>query len=112
MIYVPEKDSYKCYVVQSEGTIRAYESVPSGDSTINYRDYYVNSSYLYKDGSQSFGGYYTTYPTCIDDSELTSNIYYRNDFDKICIILFVVLFVVYYIIRKFIRSFFFGLRYA
>ena len=52
MIYVPSKEDFACYVVQSEGIIRAYSQVPSNNRTINYRDYYINSSYIYKDGTQ------------------------------------------------------------
>lgn len=85
MIYVPEKDSYQCYVVQSEGVIRAYETVPTNNSNILYRDYYISSNYIYKDGFQSFGNY-ATLPVCLDMNEITSDFYYRNDFDSILII--------------------------
>lgn len=84
MIYVPDT-SYACYVVQSEEVIRAYSHTPSYNSTVNYRDYYFNANYLYKDGSQSFGNY-STLPVCLDKSSLTSDFYYRNDLDSILII--------------------------
>ena len=54
MIYVPDLINYKCYVVQSEGVLRGYEEVPTNNSTINYRDFYINSNYMYRDGSQTF----------------------------------------------------------
>lgn len=84
MIYVPDLN-YKCYVVQSEGVIRAYEEIPQYNTEINYRDYYINSSYIYKDGYQSFGSY-STIPTCLDTSVLTNDFYYRLDLDSILII--------------------------
>ena len=84
MIYVPDLN-YKCYVVQSEGVIRAYEETPQYNTDINYRDYYINSSYIYKDGYQSFGTY-STIPTCLDTSVLTNDFYYRLDLDSILII--------------------------
>lgn len=84
MIYVPDLN-YKCYVVQSEGVIRAYEEIPQYNTDINYRDYYINSSYIYKDGYQSFGTY-STIPTCLDTSVLTNDFYYRLDLDSILII--------------------------
>lgn len=84
MIYVPDLN-YKCYIVQSEGVIRAYEEKPQYNTDINYRDYYINSSYIYKDGVQSFGTY-STIPTCLDSSVLTNDFYYRLDLDSILII--------------------------
>lgn len=84
MIYVPDLN-YKCYVVQSEGVIRAYEETPQYNTEINYRDYYINSSYIYKDGRQSFGSY-SSIPTCLNTSVLTNDFYYRLDLDSILII--------------------------
>ena len=85
MIYVPELENYKCYVVQSEGVIRGYEEIPTNNATINYRDYYINSDYIYRDGSQTFNSY-TTIPTCLSSDTLTNEVYYRTDFDSILII--------------------------
>ena len=85
MIYVPSKEDFACYVVQSEGIIRAYKETPSNNRTINYRDYYINSSYIYKDGTQQFNQY-TTLPTCLNSLDLTSDVYYRLDLDKILVI--------------------------
>lgn len=85
MIYVPEKENYACYVVRSEEVIRAYEDIPRNNTEVNYRDYYYNSNYLYNDGVQSFSQY-TTLPTCLDNNNVTSDYYYRNDFADILII--------------------------
>ncbi len=90
MIYVPDLN-YKCYVVQSEGVIRAYEEAPHTNSVVNYRDYYLNSNYIYRDGSQNFGSYATT-PVCLSTDKLTDSPYYRNDFDSILII-FLIMFI-------------------
>ena len=73
MIYFPDLKNYKCFIVQSEGVIRAYEEIPQNNKIINYRDYYINSSYIYRDSSQSFGQY-SNLLTCLDNSVLT--IYY------------------------------------
>lgn len=104
MIYVPDT-SYACYVVQSEEVIRAYSQVPSYNSNVSYRDYYFNANYLYKDGTQSFGNY-ATLPVCLNKSSLTSDFYYRNDFDSILII-FVIMAVIgiYMPIKIFFRLF-------
>lgn len=95
MIYVPDL-TYKCFVVQSEGVIRAYEKVPSNNQEVNYRDYYINSNYIYRDGTQSFGTYYST-PTCLSSSVLSDSVYYRNDFDKILIIFLIMSIFCFYI---------------
>lgn len=84
-IYVPDINSYACYYVYSSDVIRAYEEIPQNNKTINYRDYYINSDYIYKDGYTNFSSY-ATLPVCLDKSNLTSDYYYRNDFDKILII--------------------------
>ena len=104
MIYVPDSN-YACYVVQSEGVIRAYEQTPQNNSSIDYRDYYIWSNYIYKDGSQSCSQY-TTLPICLDSSVITDNYHYRNDFDSILIIFFIMSIFCFYIpIRVFSRLF-------
>ena len=105
MIYVPELKNYECYVVQSEGIIRAYKTKPKNDSNINYRDYYINSNYIYRDGSQSFSTY-TTLPNCLSNSALTDDVYYRNDFDKILIIFLIMCIFCFYIPFKVIMRLF------
>ena len=88
MIYVPDLENYECFVVRDETTIRAYEEVPTRNSEVDYRDYYYNSNYIYQDGTQTFGNY-STLPVCLSSSVLTSEVYYRNDFDRILIILII-----------------------
>lgn len=85
MIYVPDKENYKCFVVRSEEVIRAYEEIPTNNREINYRDYYYNSNYLYNDGTQSFSQY-TTIPVCLSNDIITTDVYYRQDIDSILII--------------------------
>lgn len=105
MIYVPDITNYQCFVVQSSDIIRAYEQVPNYNTTVNYRDYYIKSNYIFKDGSQSFGNYsYTTLPVCLDNSTLTTSYYYRNDFDSILIIFLIMCIFCFYIpLKIFVR---------
>lgn len=106
MIYVPDTN-YKCYVLVDKDTIRAYETMPYNPGYnqqiyINYRDYYINSHYLYKDGVQQFGSY-TTLPICLDSNLITDNYYHRNDFTDILIIFTIILgiiFLLFYINLK------------
>lgn len=111
MIYVPEKNENKCYVVQSEGVIRAYEYRPYNNANVSYRDYYIDSGYIYRDGQQQFSSY-STIPVCLDNNELTSGYLYRNDIDKIFIVFFIILFICYFILKKIIRVFFHGFRWC
>lgn len=115
LIYVPD-ERYNCYFLTNKDTIRAYETVPYNPGynqqiEIKYRDYYINSHYLYTDGVQNFGNY-STIPICLDTEKLTTNIYYRNDFDSIMIILFIFLFIIYFILKKIVRVFFHGFRWC
>lgn len=89
MIYVPDLQNYKCYVVLNSTTLRAYKQIPRNNSTIDYRDYYYTSNYLYQDGSQTFSNY-STLPVCLSNDVLTTDVYYRNDFDSILIIFFII----------------------
>ena len=103
-IYVPDL-GYQCYYIQSEGVIRAYEEMPKNNSDIAYRDYYLNSNYIYKDGIQSFGSY-STLPICLDNNVLTDSVYYRNDFDSILIIFIIlIIFCFYYPFKIIGRAF-------
>jgi len=105
MIYVPDLENYKCYVVQSEGVLRGYEEIPQNNTTVNYRDFYINSNYIYKDSSQQFGAY-STVPTCLDNNVLTTDVYYRNDFDSILIIFLIMSIFCFYIpLKIFLRLF-------
>lgn len=104
MIYVPDIN-YACYVVIDNETIRAYETMPTQDSTVNYRDYYINSNYLYEDSYQTFSRY-STLPICLDNNLITNEIYYRNDFDSILVIfLIMTIFIIYIPLKIFSRLF-------
>ena len=102
-IYVPDLESYKCFVVRNDTTIRAYKEIPRNNSDIEYRDYYYNSNYLFQDGIQSFSSY-TTLPVCLDTNLLTNDFYYRNDFPNILIMFLIISIFCFYIpIKVFFR---------
>ena len=103
-IYVPDL-GYQCYYIQSEGVIRAYEEVPTYNRDINYRDYYLKSNYIYKDGIQSFGTY-SPLPVCLSSDTLTHDVYYRNAFDSILIIFYIMCIFCFWIpLKIFMRLF-------
>lgn len=90
LIYVPNDSIYnKCYVVQSSDVIRAYDRVPSNNTSYNYRDYYINSSYIYRDGEGSWGSY-SNLPICLDSSTLTNDYYYRLDFPNVLLMFLII----------------------
>lgn len=101
-IYVPEDSTYnKCYVVQSEGVIRGYDRSPTNNSNYNYRDYYIKSDYIYKDGTGTWSQY-TTLPICLNDSIITNDYWYRTDITNILInVTIIILFGMYLPFRIF-----------
>jgi hypothetical protein len=104
MIYVPDL-SYSCYVVQSDGVIRGYREMPAINRDVNYRDWYINSSYIYRDGTQSFGNW-GNLPVCLETNQITDEVYYRNDFDSILIIFLIMCIFCFYIpLKVFLRLF-------
>lgn len=101
LVYVPEYNSGNCAYIYNSDIIRVYETHPRNNSTINYKDYYIKSSYIYNEGSTSFGSY-TTLPVCINSNRITTEIYYRNDFDDILIIFFLLSFICFWLPWKII----------
>ena len=109
MVYVPNYSNYSCVVMYSSDTLRAYVQNPNYDITVDYRDFYIKSNYLYKDGQQYFSTY-STLPICLDSSTLTDEVYYRNDISDILFCFFILLIVCFYLpfklfSRLFRRSF-------
>lgn len=94
-IYVPSYSNNNCLVVRDSNTIRVYQNQPTQNSNVNYTDYYINSSYLSNSGVQNFSQY-STIPTCVSSSDITTNVYYRLDFDKISVITFILLLICFY----------------
>lgn len=91
-VYVPNYESGNCAYIYNTDIIRVYDSQPRQNATISYRDYYIKSNYIYNVGSTSFGQY-STLPTCIVNSRITTDVYYRNDIADILIIFIILAFV-------------------
>lgn len=102
MIYVPSDDTYnKCYVVQNEDVIRSYDRQPSYNTSYNYRDYYINSDYIYKDGSGQWSSY-STLPVCLSSDIISNSFLYRTDLDKILICFIIIVIFCFYFPYKII----------
>lgn len=93
-IYLPIENlnDFACYSVIDKDTIRAYKTQPQLDSSSEYVDFYINSHYLQKTGTQSWGQWNSSLPICVSKSSFTNDVYYRNDFDSVLII-FLILFI-------------------
>ncbi len=108
-LYLPVDDvsHFQCYVVADKDTIRAYYQKPNSEGSYNYVDFYINSHYLEKTGTQVFN-HYSTYPSCIDSSIITNDYHYRFDYISILFLVFSILFVCVYIPYKFVLKNLFG----
>lgn len=95
MIYVPEYNQGNCAYIYNSDIIRVYDSQPRNNTTIDYKDYYIKSSYIYNQGSTTFSNY-TTLPTCINSQRLTTNVMYRNDMADILIMFFIIVLICFY----------------
>lgn len=105
LIYVPDYSNGKCAYIYNSDIIRVYDSVPTHNSTVNYKDYYIKSSYIYNEGSSSFNQY-SNLPVCIANDRITTEVYYRNDFDSILIIFFLMSFICFWLPWKLITRMF------
>ena len=81
-IYLPVNNinDFACYSVLDKDTIRAYRTQPQIESSSEYVDFYINSHYLEKTGTQSWGQWSSNLPICTSKDLFTNNYYYRNDF--------------------------------
>jgi len=107
MIYLPIDDfsQYACYYVYDKDTIRVYNSQPLVNSSSSYTDYYINSHYLSKSGSQTWGSY-STLPFCENLSRFTNDIYYRNDMPDILLMFLIICIFAFLIPFKIVKSWF------
>ena len=103
MIYVPDLENYKCFVVKDSNTIRAYKEIPVLNEEVSYRDYYIHSDYMFNDSSEIIT---ENLPVCIDNNSLTNEVYYRVDFYKSMIIFFIFCIFCFYIPIKIVFRFF------
>lgn len=107
-IYLPIENvsDFKCYYIYNSDTIRAYKKVPQVNSTSDYVDFYINSHYLEKEGSQTWGSYHEYLPTCLATTAITNNYLYRNDlFDILGCFIILAIFCVYFPICLFSKLF-------
>lgn len=102
MLYVPIDDfNNVCVEKLNTDIIRVYHSVNINQEN-NYTDY--NSSNHYTSYQSSI--VLTTQPSCVDQEQLTNDIYYRNDLSHILVVFFIMAFFIFYIPYKLIMRFY------
>lgn len=86
MVYLPiQINSNNCAYVYDNNIIRVYATRPNYNTTIQYTDFFVNSHYITRTGSTTFGQFSTINYDCLNATDFTSNIWYRNDIADISI---------------------------
>lgn len=111
-IYLPidNFNEYACYTIYDKDTIRAYKTIPQANSSSNYKDYFINSHYLERDGLQQWGNYNTNLPVCFDKGNLTNEYMYRNDIMDILVVFVLIILIIYIPINNLIKRFFRGMK--
>ena len=101
MIYVPNLDNNSCYVFQDTMILREYKTT-NINSDNQYVDYNTANHYTSISGTE----YLTSVPSCINEQDLTSDFYYRNDLSHILVIFFIMFIFIIYIPMKIIFRFY------
>ena len=107
-IYLPinNVNDFACYSIYDKDTVRAYYTKPALDSSSEYVDFYINSHYLQRTGTQSWGQWNSSLPICLSSDSITTDYYYRNDFPDILLIFIIFAIVGIYLPFKLISRIF------
>lgn len=106
MVYVPfnNKNDYKCYTIYDSNTIRAYKNDPQINSNNDYVDFYINSHYISKIGSQYIESTQEL-PLCIANDNITNDYWYRLDLAHILVVVSFFLMFIFFTFKVFSRMF-------
>ena len=99
-IYTPSYSNGKCIVIQSNGIIREYQTTPTYNSDITYKDYYTSMNYNYNEGIQHFSNY-STLPECRTG---TNNIMYRTDINNTVGLVIIAIILLVDIVIKYLKE--------
>lgn len=110
-IYVPNYENGNCAYISNANTLRVYDSEPMPNRTINYIDYFINSHYVYNRGYTTFSNY-STLPTCLNDSDVTTDFYYRNDISDILLVFSIIVVFCWFLISLLVRKLLKGRKYV
>lgn len=102
-IYIPEYNENSCVSILDYNTIRVYEKTPTLESNVTYKDYFINSNYMYQDGVEEFAEE-SIIPVCIENENITTEFWFRNDLDSILFIFLIFsIFAIYLPLKIFSR---------
>ena len=94
MIYIPTYDQNNNYaIIYDKDTIRVYDTPIILDQENTYTDYYINSHYISKNGSETI----ISDPVCILSENITDQVYYRSDFPDILLTFILLSLVIFYL---------------
>lgn len=102
-IYIPvDKTSISCVSVSDHDTLRVYDNIPEFNSSSTYTDYFLDSHYLSKVGTETFTN---TIPVCVSNDLITNDFFYRQDIDSILIVFSILLLFIFGIPYKMLTIF-------
>lgn len=107
LIYLPQElNNNNCVTLQNlnNNYIRVYATTPTPNSNVNYIDYFINSHYIERTGTQTFGNYMTNV-VCENHNKFTSDFWYRNDLFDIMGVYFIIIFIITYILTRHLKAF-------
>lgn len=108
-IYLPDEVlSTNCAYVYDKDTIRVYEEVPRNNATIRYTDYFINSNYITRTGSTTFGQYNTLQYNCINYDNFSTNAVYSNYLMPIVVVSAILIGVVWFMVKTILRRYLYG----
>lgn len=101
-IYLPinNVNDFKCYSVLDKDTIRAYRSRPKINSSSDFVDFYLNSHYLEKNGTESWGQWTSYLPTCLSTDKISNDIIYRFDYTESIILFSLLVLIMFWVPLK------------
>lgn len=111
-IYLPIENfnEYACYSIYDKDTIRAYKTMPYPNSSSEYKDFFINSHYLERDGFQQWGNYNSYLPVCLNKDYLTNAYMYRYDIMDILVVFTLIILIVYIPFSILFKRFFRGMK--
>lgn len=105
MIYLPSFTNNNCIILDNlqNGYIRVYSNKPTSNSTVSYTDYFIDSHYVSRVGTQNFSNNVNV--NCVSHDQFTTDYLYRNDLFDIFGVYFIIIFIFSYILTRFMMAF-------
>lgn len=92
MIYVPNYNENNCIIIKNSDVIRVYDNTPYFNNEINYTDYFIKSDYMFVNSIELITDE-NLISKCVAHENITTQIYYRQDFFDILMLFLVIAFI-------------------